>query len=425
MTVQPQQALSSVAERVEVAQEAAAAAAQRRAWLCIIAGFIVWLVLVGLGLNAANTWRRTSYTAPPAQLLSKQGIVLYQGPRDSRPVSIAERTDLEEGAILELPASSEAVIRIDVDNSTIRLRPSSRLKLTTMRVGRFNRDLTQVRLEQLQGAASYQIAGELPDNREVEVRTPHTPAAQDSLKLTKGEYLVWAQPIGTRLLAYNGQARTEVNGNVIRLRDDKWVVLGPERPDLRQALDLPEHLIRNRDFTRGISEAWTPIEVGEKGRPDVGGTRTIVNEVINGKPTRTLRLFRETEKDTHNETGLLQSIDREVSAYQKVTFSALVKVNSASLDGGGYAGSEYPMMFRIKYVAENGGIYNWVHGFYVKNDTNRPTEIGEQLEAGQWYSFTLEMMDLPDRPAYVASLEVFAAGHDFDAQVANIEFAVR
>jgi hypothetical protein len=82
------------------------------------------------------------------------------------------------------------------------------------------------------------------------------------------------------------------------------------------------------------------------------------------------------------------------------------------------------MMFRIKYVAENGGIYNWVHGFYVKNDTNRPTEIGEQIEAGQWYSFTLEMMDLPDRPAYIASLEVFAAGHDFDAQVGGIEFTV-
>jgi hypothetical protein len=424
MTVQPQQALSPVAQREAVAPATAAEAAQRRAWFCIITGFVVWLVLVGVGLTSANTWRKTTYIAPPAQLLSKQGIVLYQGPRDTRPVSIAERTDLEEGAILEVPASSEAVIRIDVDNSTIHLRPSSRLRLTTMRVGRFNRDLTQVRLEQLQGAASYQVAGELPDSREVEVRTPHTAGPQDSLKLNKGEYLVWVQPMGTRLLSYDGQARAEVNGSVIRLRDGKWVVLGPERPDLRQALDLPEHLIRNRDFARGVTEAWKPTEVGEKGRPDVGGTRTIVNEVINGKPTRTLRFFRATEKDTHNETGLLQTIDREVSAYRKVTFSALVKVNNASLDGGGYAGSEYPMMFRIKYVAENGGIYNWVHGFYVKNDTNRPTEIGEQIEAGQWYSFTLEMMDLPDRPAYIASLEVFAAGHDFDAQVGGIEFTV-
>ena len=65
-------------------------------------------------------------------------------------------------------------------------------------------------------------------------------------------------------------------------------------------------------------------------------------------------------------------------AFRSLNLSGLVKVSSASLDGGGYAGSEYPLMFRIQYVAENGGTYNWTHGFYVQNGTNRPTDMGEE-----------------------------------------------
>jgi hypothetical protein len=82
------------------------------------------------------------------------------------------------------------------------------------------------------------------------------------------------------------------------------------------------------------------------------------------------------------------------------------------------------MMFRINYVAENGGNYTWAHGFYVKNETNRPADLGEQIEAGKWFRFLLDMTKLKDRPAYIASVEVLASGHDFDAQVANVELTV-
>lgn len=398
--------------------------AQRRAWMYIWAAFIVWCALVIAGLFSANSWRKTAYSAPPAQLLEKRGIILYQGPRDSLPVSIAESTYLDEGSILDVPASSEAVLRLGVDNSTVRLRSGTRVRLTSMRAGRFNRELTQVRLEQLRGAAHYTIAGELPDGREVEIRTPDTPGIQDGLRLTKGEYLVWVQPSGTRITSYVGQARADANGSVFRLRDGKWIVLGPERPGLKSPLDLPEHLIKNRDFSRGLFENWLPIDVGEKGRPDVGGARSLVEDIVGGRPTQTLRITRETAKDTHNETGLGQKVDREVWAYRSVMLSAWVKVNSASLDGGGYAGSEYPMMLKINYVAENGGVYDWVQGFFVKNDSNRPADLGERIPAGEWHRFTLDMTKLRDRPAYIASVDVFASGHDFDAQVANVELTV-
>jgi hypothetical protein len=424
MTVQPRSRALPLSRPIETAESRAAGLAQRRAWLYIWAAFTIWCVLVASAGYALNSWRKTTYWAPPAQLLSKRGIVLYQGPRDERPISIGEGTDLEEGGLLDVPASSEAMLQLRVDNSTIRLRPSSTIKLTSMRVGRFSRELTQVRVEQSRGAANYTVAGELPDGRELEVRTPDTPQAPDSLKLTKGEYLVWVQPGGTRLASYTGQAKADVGSSVFRLRDGKWIVLGQDRPDLRQALDLPEHLLKNRDFSRGAGYTWSTIDVGEKGRPDVGGQRTVVEELVNGQPMRALRIRRETTKDTHNETGLSQEVNREVSAYRAVTLSTWVKVNGASLDGGGYAGSEYPMMLRVNYVAENGGTYAWTHGFYTKNPTNRPADLGEQIPAGEWYRYVLDMTALRERPAYIIGVEVFAAGHDFDAEVAGVDLTV-
>jgi hypothetical protein len=396
-------------------------AAQRRAWICLGAAFAVFCTLAVLALTGANTWRKTAYLAPAALLIEKRGIVLYQGPRDSLPVSVTEGTDLEEGGTIYVPISSEATIHLRVDNSIVRMRSNTQIRLSNMRVGRFNRDLTQVRLDMVHGAANYQIAGELPGGREVEVRTPNTPGSADSLKLTKGDYLVWVQAAGTRLIAYSGQARAEVNGSLVRLRDNKWVLVGPEA---RAAFDLPEHLIKNRDFAKGLGEAWSPIDIGETGRPDVGGQRKVEDVTIFGQPHRSLRLTRDTAKDTHNETGLRQEVDRDVWAYRGITLAAWVRVMSASLDGGGYVGSEYPMMLRVNYVAENGGSYSWSHGFYVKNDSGRPTGNGEQVPVNEWYRFSLDMTKLKERPAYITSVDVFASGHDYDAEIAGIDLTV-
>jgi hypothetical protein len=421
MSVQPQSA-ALPREAPPIARPADAAEyAQRRAWMCILAAFGIFCVLVGWLGYTANTWRKTAYSAPAAQLTSKRGIVLYQGPRDALPVSVAEATTLEEGGTLEVPASSEAVIQLGVDRSSIRLRGGAKVRLATMRVGRFNRDLTQVRLEQLQGAANYQVAGELPDGREVEIRTPHTAGPQDGLKLTKGDYLVWVQPHTTRLISYVGQAKAQMGDYVRRLRDGRGIALGDQPPAAVRPYDLPEELLSNRSFSKGLGEGWSPIDIGEKGRPDVGGQRSVVEGTVEGRTLRTLRLTRETAKDTHNETGIRQEVNREVWAYRSLTLSAMVRVHSASLDGGGYAGSEYPMMLRVHYVAENGGSYTWAHGFYIRNTSNRPTDIGEEVRAGEWYQYRLDLMQLKDRPAYIGSLEVLASGHDFDAQVADLQ----
>ncbi|MGE3271125.1 MAG: hypothetical protein AB7P40_20410, partial [Chloroflexota bacterium] len=109
-----------------------------------------------------------------------------------------------------------------------------------------------------------------------------------------------------------------------------------------------------------------------------------------------------------------------VSAYRTIAVTGWVKVNEASQSGGGYLGSEYPVMIRISYVDEKGGRPGWTHGFYFSNPEMRPTENGEIIAQGEWYPFLARLTDLPDRPILLRSIEVLSAGHDFDAVVADI-----
>jgi len=103
-----------------------------------------------------------------------------------------------------------------------------------------------------------------------------------------------------------------------------------------------------------------------------------------------------------------------------LTVTALVKVTAASLSGGGYLGSEYPVMIRVNYTDEKGGRPGWTHGFYYANPENRPTENGEIIPQDQWYPFLGRLTDLPDRPIFIRSIEILSAGHDFDATIADV-----
>ena len=98
----------------------------------------------------------------------------------------------------------------------------------------------------------------------------------------------------------------------------------------------------------------------------------------------------------------------------------LVKVEAASLSGGGYLGTEYPMMLRLRYRDAAGNGQTWYRGFYYQNAEGRPTSRGEVVPQGAWTRVQVDLADLPERPAFLYSLEVLGAGHDFDALITDI-----
>lgn len=389
-----------------------ASKARRRAWLCLIVAFTIWCTLAGALLGAGLTYRRNATDSPPASLTVQRGTVFYGGANATDQLRARPSMTAEEGGIVEVSENGRATLEL-FDGSTVRLMGNTRMELSSLRVGKFNADHTRLILGIIEGAAHLSVAGRLPYGREVVLNTPH-----GRVSLSKGEYLVWVQEDGTRVSSYSGQAKAATDNQIVRLRDGQRALL-PGDGTPRGPFPLAENLLQNGDFARQL-RGWTMLDKGEPGRPDVGGTRRLVEETIAGRRVQALQIVRETERDTHNETGIVQEVNRDVSAYRTIAVTAWVKINHASLSGGGYLGSEYPLMFRIQYTDEKGGRPGWTHGFYYANPENRPTDNGELIAQGEWFPFLGRLSDLPDRPVFIRSIEVLSAGHDFDAVVADV-----
>ncbi|MGE3270356.1 MAG: FecR domain-containing protein [Chloroflexota bacterium] len=378
----------------------------------MIVAFAIWCTLAGSVIGAGWTYRRNATDSPPAALTVERGTVFYGGPATSDQLRARPGMTAEEGGLIEIGDNGRATLDL-FDGSSVRLMGNTKLELSQLRVGTFNPDHTRLVLGIIEGAAHFNVAGRLPYGREIVLNTPH-----GRVSLSKGEYLVWVQDDGTRVSSYVGQAKAGSDDQAVRIRDGQRALL-PSDGIARGPFVLAENLLKNGDFSRQFT-GWTMLDKGEPGRPDVGGTRRLVEDTIAGRHVQAMRITRDTEKDTHNETGISQEINRDVSAYRTIAVTGWVKVNEASLSGGGYLGSEYPVMIRISYVDEKGGRPGWTHGFYFSNPEMRPTENGEIIAQGEWYPFLARLTDLPDRPILLRSIEVLSAGHDFDAVVADI-----
>ena len=385
---------------------------QRRTWICLGAAFLIWCALAVTLLYGTLTYRRGATASPPAMLAIERGTVFYEGAAGSPQLRARPSQTIEEGSIVEAVDNGRATLEL-FDGTVISLLSNTRIELQSLRVGTFNAEHTRLALGMSTGAAHFTVPGHLPYGRDITITTPH-----GAISLNQGEYLVWVLEDGTRVSSYAGQAEVAVQEHAVRLRDGQRATL-PLDGIPRGPFPLLDNMIRNGDFAREF-QGWSVLDKGEPGRPDVGGTRRLVEETIAGRKVQALQISRETTKDTHNETGIVQEINRDVSAYRTVTLTAWVKVNNASLSGGGYLGTEYPLMFRVQYTDELGGRPGWSRGFFYANPENRPTENGEQVAQGEWFPFLVRLSDLPDRPAFVKSIEVLAAGHDFDAVVADV-----
>jgi hypothetical protein len=390
--------------------------ARRRAWTIVLLAFFIWCSLAAAVLVTLFNHRRSATESPTVDLSAERGTVFYQGPNNAGQVRVRDSLAVEEGSIVEAGEGGHAALRL-FEGSTISLLPKSRLQLATLRVGRFNASLTQASLVLLEGAARIDVAGGLPSGRDLRVTTSH-----GSVNLSQGSYLVWVQDGRARVISYRGRAEVESNEVIVRLGDGQRSVMSADGPP-RGPLPVLENLVLNGDFIRQL-QGWTMLDRGEPGRPDIGGNRRLVEESIAGRQVQALQIVRDSPKDAWNETGIVQEINQDVSAFRNVTMTAWVKVNFASLSGGGYLGSEYPMMFRVNYTDERGGRPGWTHGFYYANPENRPTTNGEIIARGEWYPFLARLADLPERPAFIQSIEVLSAGHDFDAVVADVRLTV-
>lgn len=385
--------------------------AQRLAWRILLTAFAAWLVLVAGGAGGLVAWVGSATVTAPARLAVLQGVVLLQERETGPAFNAYDGMELLEGDALEV--REPALARLDLsDVGTLHLGSRARLVLARLRAGRFRADAGELQFQHTAGAIRLEVAERAPVPLAVE--TPY-----GTVTLGPGDYVVAVEGPRAQVLVRRGAAVVTVGADPpLHLATGQRAHLAANAPAAGPYVG-GANLVSNGDFAAGLA-GWQPRDTQEANRPDKLGERAIVQTVIDGVPRAALHVRRQSAFQTHNETGLIQQLNAEVSVYPRVVLSALVNVRYASLSGGGYLGTEYPLMFRLRYRDTAGTGQTWYRGFYYQNPERRPTERGQRVPADTWVRVEIDLAELPEPPAFLYALEVLGAGHDFDALVTDV-----
>jgi hypothetical protein len=346
-----------------------------------------------------------------AAVKAARGQLVLSLPGSSEKTLLGTRNELTVGTVLWLDRTTSADVQL-FDNSKIKLLGGATLELSRMEVGRFINQHAVV-LTQTGGPVRYATVDA------VDVLVPQ----QGMVHLAPhGDYTVWLDGDRTRVLVYGGEARVTGNsGAAVSVPEGRRIEID-QKGQLSQLNELATPLLANADFSQRY-QGWQELDAPNS-KLDVNGTREWVTGPDDSSDA--LRVWRKSVKGDHGETGLVQTLDRDVSGFRHLWLQAWVRVDYADLSGGGTFGSEFPMMFRIKYEGPVEGSLNpWAIGMYYANPENRtiPPNSAVLWPQGEWNLYRQDLMETDDPthvPYRLLEFAVEGQGHTYDARVAGI-----
>jgi hypothetical protein len=383
--------------------------AAQRAWVVLWLAFVTFCIVLVSTAKFVVDYVTTAEIALTARVEETRGRAYFQAPSGPKALLTPADRDLGVGTAVEADRAGMVVVRI-FDGSRVTVQPEARVELARMEVGRFISRQT-LALRQPVGPVRYETKGE------ADVQVP-----KGLVHLRRGDATVWVEDQRTRVLVYDGEARLEAEGSGLSVRaGQRGELTGDGKLELKER---SEELLKNGAFARR-ADGWEAIDV-QNGPRDVDGERHFgPGPVVEGRPVPSLRFVRDSVNLAHGETGVRQPLDVNVAGYRKLFLEAWVRVDRASLSGGGQLGSEYPMMLRIQYEgAPEGSQPDWVAGFYTANPELRPVAPSAVLwPARTWQLYRTDLMDTDEsrQPYQLHEFEVMAQGHSYDASIAGIE----
>jgi hypothetical protein len=391
--------------------------AERRAWLIIWVAFATFCALVFAAFKFTLDYVSSAQVDQPASVMSSRGQVAYSLKGSDEKTLLGARSDLAVGTVLWLDRNTATSADLQLfDDTQLKLLGGSTLELTRMEVGRFINQHS-VLLTQEGGPVRY-ATGDA-----VDVQVPGAVVHLGG----HGDYTVWLDGEKTRVLVYSGEVRVapSVGGNVaansVTVNDNHRVEIDP-RGQTSPVMDLPTDLLSNASYAQR-DQGWQALDVPNNGSLDVNGTRSWVTGPDDSDTA--LRVQRQSVKLEHGETGLVQQLSMDVSGYRHVWLQAWVRVDYADLSGGGTFGSEYPMMFRLKYEGPvEGSFIPWAIGLYYANPEKRPIPPNTAIlwPQGEWKLYRVDLMDTDPSnvPNRLLEFAVMGQGHSYDARVSGI-----
>ncbi len=401
-----------------------ARSALRLAWRVLALASVTLLVLLVGGPLAYHAYVTSAIEPRSAEVTSIDGVVFIrkQGAREWGVAGPDVRVG--PGDTLRTAGNARAFFQL-FDNSTVLLYPSSTLRVMRAEQGRFRSERSTVVLELQNGRVRLGVAPHPdPGVSFVQLRTP---AAE--VHLTEGSYTADIGRDAMQVRVRRGEATAHVQPGFVTAAttgmtaaaDSLPAVVGARagqrlvaRPDRAPAGNLPQRadLLENGYFTdkpAGLLGGWVQVDASEQEPAGVVSTSDVPGAVT----------FRRTGRG-HGETLISQQLDADLWDYEKLVLSGDIRVLSHSLSGGGWAGTEYPLMLRVIYRDATGGKQPWYRGFYLQNEDGYPVVNGERLDSTDWRHVEVDLLALVPRPWRIERVEVVASGWDYASAVREV-----
>jgi hypothetical protein len=401
-----------------------------------------FLLLLTGAVAAGARYVATAVQPASAMLVSTSGTVLAQKPIWPRPFAAQANQVLSSGDVIQTDTNSNATATLQFsDGSTVLLEPGTELQLTKLRTNRYSllsgpRRLITLALHtgKLEAAVT-----RYPDNGSQFQVT----SLGNVIAISDGTTDVWlseprtgapvpgARPVvapftnsccATQVLTQNGSASVAAPGGSATLHGDERATV-----PMGGAPFMAPHA--NWDLL--VNPALQP---GKNGYPDVWNTPQF--DITDGTPQQhyaviggtapIIHLWSSDSNQHHESISFRQEIDRNVRDFLNLDLQVSFKINSQSLSGGGYEGTEYPFRVAVDFVDAKGAEQIWFQGFYITPPTgNSIVRAARQVPGAVWYPAqagqgVMRLSTLPDPPVYIKWVEFSASGHDFDTEVREV-----
>jgi len=390
-----------------------AAAAVRLAWRVTVLALSV-LVVVAVGAPLAQRWYVNSAIEPrPAELTSIDGIVFIrrQGTRDW--VAAGPDLQVSPGDTLRTAANARAFVQL-FDQSTVLLYPSSTLRVMRAEQGRFRQEKATVVLELTNGRARVGVAPREVDGASFfQIRTPHA-----AVHLQEGSYSAEVSRDTSQVRVRRGEATAHpgeevsvTSSGAVNAKAGQRLAVRKDRPALGNQ-PMRADLLENGWFTEKSASdlaGWVQLDLSEQ---EPGGTISLTD--VSGAVS-----FKRSGRG-HGETLISQHLDVDLWDYERLVLAADVRIFSHSLSGGGWQGTEYPLMLRVYYRDATGGKQPWYRGFYLSNEDGYPVVNGVRLPSSDWQHVEVDLLALTPRPWRIERVEVVASGWDYTSAVREV-----
>jgi hypothetical protein len=96
------------------------------------------------------------------------------------------------------------------------------------------------------------------------------------------------------------------------------------------------------------------------------------------------------------------------------------RVLAHTLSGGGWLGTEYPIMLRVHYRDATGGKLTYSRGFFLHNQDNYPTQNATRLSSIDWQRVEFDLLAASPRPWKIETVQVVAQGWDYHSAVREV-----